>query len=108
MDFDLSADQAGFVADVREFARTRVAPRAAEIDRTGVYPRDLVAEAAALGLMGVTIRPEFGGAGRDYVSYVAAIEALASASATVAVIIAVHTSLVAEPLQEFGTSLVEN
>jgi alkylation response protein AidB-like acyl-CoA dehydrogenase len=96
-------DQAAFVAGVREFARTRVAPHASDIDRTGAYPRDLVAEAAALGLMGMTIRPEFGGAGQDYVSYVAAIEALASASATLAVIIAVHTSLVAEPLQEFGT-----
>jgi butyryl-CoA dehydrogenase len=103
MDFELSPEQAGFVDGVREFARTRVAPRAAEIDRTGAYPRGLVAEAAALGLMGMTIRPEFGGAGREYVAYAAAIEALASASATFAVIIAVHTSLVAEPLQEFGT-----
>ena len=103
MDFELSVDQASFVADVREFARTRVAPRAAEIDQTGTYPRDLVVEASARGLMGMTLRPEFGGGGRDYVTYAAAIEALASASATLAVIIAVHTSLVAEPLQEFGT-----
>ena len=102
-DFGLSAEQEAFLSDVREFARTRVASRAAEIDQTGVYPGDLVAEAAARGLMGITIRQEFGGAGRDHVSYAAAIEALAAASATLSVIVAVHTSLVAEPIQEFGT-----
>ena len=103
MHFELTAEQASFVAAVRDFARSRVAPRAAEIDRTAAYPRDLVSEAAALGLMGVTLRPEFGGAGRDYVCYAAAIEAIAEASATLAVIIAVLNSLVAEPIQEFGT-----
>lgn len=103
MDFDLSADQAGFVARIADFARTRVAPRAAAIDGTAAFPRDLIAEAAALGLMGITIRPESGGAGRDYVSYAAALEDVAAASATVAVILSVHNSLVVEPIQEFGT-----
>ncbi len=103
MDFGLSPAQK---SSFRWFASSRGrawrhAPRRSI--RPACIPRDLVGEAAALGLMGITIRPEFGGAGRDYVSYAAAIEALAAASATLAVIIAVHTSLVAEPLQEFGT-----
>src|SRR6185436_129326 len=88
---------------VAGFASSVVAPRAAEIDETGVFPRDLVASAARLGLMGVTIPAEWGGAGRDYVSYAVALEALARASAVVAVIAAVNNSLVAEPLAEFGT-----
>ena len=103
MDFDLSEAHEQFVSRVRDFARDRVAPRAAGIDQTGTYPRDLVSEAAALGLMGVTIRSEFGGAGRDVMTYAAAIEAVAGANATLAVILSVNNSLVADPLQQFGT-----
>jgi alkylation response protein AidB-like acyl-CoA dehydrogenase len=103
MDFALSPDQARFVSDVSDFARARVAPRAAEIDRTGAYPRDLLAEAAALGLLGITVPRELGGAGQNYVAYAAAIEALAAASATLAVIVSVHNSLVVEPVREFGS-----
>jgi alkylation response protein AidB-like acyl-CoA dehydrogenase len=105
MDFSLSSDQEAFLASVRAFARDRVAPRAAAIDASGVFPRALVAEAASIGLMGVTVPRAFGGAGRDYVSYAAAVEAVALASATLAVILTVNNSLVAEPLLEFGTDL---
>lgn len=104
MDFSLSPAQARFAADAAEFATRRVSPRAADIDATGAFPSDLVAEAAARGLMGITIKPEHGGAGRDYVSYAAGLEELAAASATLAVIISVHNSLVVEPLQEFGSA----
>lgn len=103
MDFSLSSDQEAYVAAVRAFARDRVAPRAAEIDATALYPRDLVTEAARLGLMGVTIPREQGGAGRDYVTYAAAVEEVARASATLAVILTVNNSLVAEPIRQFGT-----
>lgn len=103
MDFQFSEAHEQVVNRVRDFARDRVAPRAADIDRTGLYPRDLVTEAAALGLTGMTIRPEFGGAGHDVLTYAAAIEAVAGASATLAVILSVNNSLVAEPIQQFGT-----
>lgn len=103
MDFSFNAEQESFAARVRQFARERVAPRAADIDGTGVFPRELVHEAAALGLAGVTIPEAHGGAGRDYVSYALAVEALALSSATLAVILTVNNSLVAEPLLEFGT-----
>ena len=103
MDFSFNAEQESFAARVRQFARERVGPRAAEIDTTGVFPRELVHEAAALGLAGVTIPEAHGGGGRDYVSYALAIEALALSSATLAVILTVNNSLVAEPLFEFGT-----
>ena len=64
MDFAFSADQESFAARVRQFARERVAPRAADIDATGEFPRDLVREAAALGLAGVTVPQAHSGAGR--------------------------------------------
>ena len=103
MDFSLSTEQETFLAAVRAFARDRVAPAAARIDDTAEYPRDLVGEAASLGLMGVTVPKDAGGAGRDYVSYALAMEAISEASATLAVILSVNNSLVAEPLMEHGS-----
>src|SRR5262245_32606614 len=103
MILELTDAQKGFQDRIAQFARDRVAPRAADIDERGAFPRDLVAELAGLGLMGVTVSPDWGGGGLDYVSYALAIEALAAASAVVAVIAAVNNSLVAEPLLEFGT-----
>jgi alkylation response protein AidB-like acyl-CoA dehydrogenase len=103
MDFSLSPGHEAFVASIREFANRQVASWAAEIDLSATYPRGLVAEAAKLGLMGVTIPREFGGAGRDYVSYALAIEAVARASATLAVILAVNNSLVAELVAANGS-----
>jgi butyryl-CoA dehydrogenase len=103
MDFSLNSDQEAFVARARTFARERVQPAAAHIDEAGEYPRALVAEAAALGLMGVNIPVAFGGAGRDYVTYALAMEAVSHASATLAVILSVNNSLVVEPILEHGT-----
>ena len=103
MTFSFTPEQTAFLETIRRFAADRVAPRAAELDQTGVSPRDLVREAASLGLAGVTIPAAFGGAARDYVSYAAAIEIVSSASAALAVILTVNNSLVAEPIAEFGT-----
>jgi butyryl-CoA dehydrogenase len=102
VNFSLSSEQESFVESTAAFARERVAPRAAEIDATGLYPRDLVAEAAARGLLGVTIPRESGGAGRDYVAYALAVEAIARHSAVLAVILTVCNSLVAELLHDAG------
>jgi butyryl-CoA dehydrogenase len=103
MNFDLTDSQLGFRDQVAGFASERVAPRAAAIDEQGAFPADLVKEAAKLGLMGVTIGKDWGGAGRDYVSYALGIEALSRASAVLAVIAAVNNSLVAEPIAQFGS-----
>ena len=103
MDFSLTPDQESYLAKVNAFARDRVAPAAARIDESAEYPRALVAEAAALGLMGVTITREAGGAGHQYLTYCMAIEAVAQASATLSVILTVSNSLVAEPIAEFGS-----
>jgi butyryl-CoA dehydrogenase len=104
MILDLTADQRAYQARAAAFASERVAPAAEAIDDEGTFPRALIAEAASLGLLGVTIPQAWGGAGRDYVSYALAIEALARASAVVAVIASVNNSLVAEPISEFGST----
>ncbi|MEO5820753.1 MAG: acyl-CoA dehydrogenase family protein [Vicinamibacteraceae bacterium] len=103
MDLDLSAEQQAFLDEVRRFADDEVAPRAAAIDESDAFPRDLVARAGAIGLMGVTIPDAWGGRGLDTVAYTLAIEIVARASATVGVILAVNNSLVAEPLLAHGT-----
>ena len=103
MFLELTPEQQAYYDRIAGFAAERVAPQAAAIDETGVFPRELVREAAALGIMGVTIPSEWGGAGLDYTSYALALEALASASAVIAVIAAVNNSLVAEPIARFGS-----
>jgi butyryl-CoA dehydrogenase len=103
MDLELSNTQREFHRRITDFARGRIAPEAARIDETGAFPRALAAEMAGLGMFGVTVPVEWGGAGLDYISYVLAIEAISSVSAVLAVIAAVNNSLVAEPLAQFGS-----
>jgi butyryl-CoA dehydrogenase len=98
----LTPEQESFKADIERFARDVVAPRAAAIDESGEFPSDLVREAAVRGLLGVTIPKEWDGAGLDYVSYAIAIEAVAKASATLAVSLSVTNSLVAEVIAHAG------
>lgn len=94
--------QRAFQASVAEFAAQVVAPGAAAIDESGTFPSDVMQEAAARGLLGMTIPQAWGGRGLDYLSYTLAIEAIARASATVAVSLVVHHSLVAELLAHAG------
>lgn len=103
MILELTDAQKAFQQRIEQFACDRVAPHASAIDEQGAFPRGLVGELAQLGLMGVTIPVEWGGLGLDYVSYAVAIEALAAASAVLAVIAAVNNSLVVEPIAEFGS-----
>jgi butyryl-CoA dehydrogenase len=102
MVLELTAEQESFRQSIEQFARDVVAPRAASIDETGAYPLDVMRAAAGRGLFGVTIQKAWGGAGRDYLSYALAIEAIATASATVAVALSVTNSLVAELIAHAG------
>ena len=103
MILELTEDQAAFQREIAAFAAERLAPAAAGIDEDGRFPVTLVKEMAARGLLGVTIPQAAGGAGRDYVSYALALEAVAQASAVLSVIASVNNSLVAEPIGEFGS-----
>jgi alkylation response protein AidB-like acyl-CoA dehydrogenase len=103
VDFDLSDEQELIRDTVRTFARERVEPVAAELDLTGRFPYDLVAELAELGLMGIPVPEEYGGAGGDTVSYALAVEELTRVDSSVAITVAAHTSLGIMPILLFGT-----
>jgi alkylation response protein AidB-like acyl-CoA dehydrogenase len=103
LDFDLSPEQELIRETVRLFARERVAPVAAELDREARFPYDLVAELAELGLMGIPIPEEHGGAGSDTLSYAIATEELTRVDSSVAITVAAHTSLGTMPIFLYGS-----
>jgi alkylation response protein AidB-like acyl-CoA dehydrogenase len=102
LNFDLSDEQELIRRTVREFAETKVAPVAEELDREERFPYELVAELGELGLMGLPIPEEYGGAGGDTVSYAIAIEELTRIDSSVAITLAAHTSLGTMPILLFG------
>jgi len=103
VNFELTSEQQLLKDTVREFAWTRVAPAAAELDREARFPYELVAEMAELGLMGIPIPEEYGGAGADTVSYAIAVEELTRIDSSVAITMAAHTSLGTMPIYLYGT-----
>jgi alkylation response protein AidB-like acyl-CoA dehydrogenase len=103
MNFDLSPEHELIRDTVQEFARERVAPLAEELDREARFPYELVAGAAELGLMGIPIPEEYGGAGADTLSYAIAIEELTRVDSSFAITVAAHTSLGTMPILLFGT-----
>lgn len=103
MNFELSEEQELLRRTVRDFALTRVAPVAAELDRESRFPYELVAEMAELGLMGIPIPEEYGGAGTDTASYAIAVEELTRIDSSVAITVAAHTSLGTMPIYLYGT-----
>jgi alkylation response protein AidB-like acyl-CoA dehydrogenase len=103
VDFDLSAEQKEIQALTRDFVRAEIEPNAAEWDREHRFPADVFTKLADLGLMGVCVPEEYGGAGADFVAYVVVLEELSRGDAGVGVTVAVHTSAVTLPLLHFGT-----
>lgn len=103
MDFALNEEQEMFRRVVREFAEKEVAPRAAETDETGQFPWPVVEKMAVLGLMGLPIPEEYGGAGADTLSFAIAVEEIARACGSTAITLAAHVSLACKPLLLFGS-----
>ena len=103
MDFELTQDQREIQALTRDFAHAEIDPHAAQWDRDHEFPRPLFAKLAELGLMGVCVPEEYGGAGSDFVSYIVVLEELSRADAGVGVTVAVHTSAATLPILMFGT-----
>ena len=87
---------------VRDFAETEIAPFVEKME-DGEFPREILKKLADLGLMGMTIPEEYGGAGMDFPSYIIAINELSRVSATIGVILSVHTSVGTNPILYFGT-----
>ena len=103
MDFALTDEQREIQTLAREVARDEIEPHAGEWDREHSFPRKLYGRLAELGLMGVCVPEEYGGAGADFVSYVLVLEELSRADAGVGVTVAVHTSAATLPILAFGT-----
>jgi butyryl-CoA dehydrogenase len=104
MHFELTEEQKLVQQTARELAEREIAPAAAAFDREHRYPAEMVAKLVELGLMGVAIPDEYGGAGMDYVSYVVAMEEISAACAGTGVIMSVNNSLVCDPLLKYGTA----
>src|SRR5439155_4144558 len=104
MDFELSPEQREIQALARDVARTEIEPHAATWDREHGFPRELLPKLGEIGLMGVCVPEEHGGAGADFVSYVLVLEELSRADAGVGVTVAVHTSAATLPILRFGSA----
>ena len=102
MNFDLTSDQKMLQDQVKKFADSVLAPVAPDIDKSAEFPWDNIKKMAKLGLLGIIIPEEYGGAGFDYISLAIAIEEISRACASTGVIVAVNNSLVGYPIMQFG------
>jgi butyryl-CoA dehydrogenase len=91
----------------RDFAQERLAPNAAEWDRESIFPSDELKEMGTLGLFGMTMPEEWGGAGTDYVSFALAIEEIAAGDGACSTILSVNNSVVCGPLLKFGSDYLK-
>jgi butyryl-CoA dehydrogenase len=103
MDFDLTEEQRLVRDSARDFATREIAPKAAEIDKSGRWPAEIVTKMAELGFLGMAIPEEYGGAGLDTLTYALVMEEISAACASCGVIMSVNNSLFCDPLYKFGT-----
>lgn len=103
MDFTLNETQRAIQGVVRDFARREVIPKAAGYDQREEFPWEIIRGTASLGLLGILVPEGYGGAGMDYVSYVAILEELGRADASVALTVEAHNSLAVNHILLFGT-----
>jgi butyryl-CoA dehydrogenase len=103
MDFELTSEQKLIRDTARDFAAREIAPKAAELDKSGRWPKEVVARMGELGFLGVAIPDDLGGAGMDTVSYALAMEEISAACASCGVIMSVNNSLFCDPVFKFGT-----
>ena len=107
MAYHLNEEQRMIQAMVREFSRGVILPTAAERDRTGQFPSESIKRMGELGLMGMNVPPEYNGAGVDTVSYSVAMQEIAYACASTAVIMSVHNSVACGPIYLFGSEYLK-
>ncbi|MFQ5532630.1 MAG: acyl-CoA dehydrogenase [Candidatus Methylomirabilales bacterium] len=103
MDFRLTETQRAIQETVRVFAQKEIIPKAAEYDQREEFPSEIIRGLADLGFMGILVPERYGGAGMDYQSYVAILEELGRADASVALTVEAHNSLAVNHILLFGT-----
>jgi butyryl-CoA dehydrogenase len=104
VDLQLNEEQSLLQKSVREFAESEVRPFAKELDETGHFPRDIFRKAAELGLTGIALPEDEGGAGFDHIAYTLVIEEVSRCCASTGVILSVQNSLYCDPIHRFGTA----
>jgi isovaleryl-CoA dehydrogenase len=102
LNFDLGETADMIRETVASFAQNEIAPRAAEIDRTDKFPRDLLPKMGELGLLGITVEEEWGGTGLGYLEHVVAMEEISRASASVGLSYGAHSNLCVNQLRRWG------
>ncbi|QHT48190.1 acyl-CoA dehydrogenase [Bacillus sp. SB49] len=105
MDLRFTDEQQMMRKMVRDFAEKEVAPAVERMEKEDRFPEELVARMGELGLMGIPIPEQYGGAAMDYISYITAIHEISRVSATLGVILSVHTSVGTNPILYFGTEV---
>jgi len=103
MDFRFTEDQLSIQSVARDFAQKRIAPIAAEFDKSGEFPLETIKEMGALGLMGIEVPHEYGGAGLDPISYVLAMVEIAAADCAHSTIMSVNNTLYCNGILKYGT-----
>jgi isovaleryl-CoA dehydrogenase len=103
LDFDLGEEIDMLRDSVRRFAEAEIAPRAAEIDRSNEFPNDLWRKMGELGVLGLTVEEEYGGAGMGYVAHTVAVEEISRASASVGLSYGAHSNLCVNQIRRNGT-----
>src|SRR6195256_1200257 len=101
--FDLGETAAAIRDTVRDFSQNEIAPRAAEIDKSNQFPGDLWPKIGALGLHGITVEEEFGGAGLGYLEHCIAMEEISRASASVGLSYGAHSNLCVNQIRRNGS-----
>src|SRR5215470_18106555 len=104
LDFDLGPEIDMLRTTVRDFAEDRIAPLAAEIDRSDRFPVELWPEMGALGLHGITVEEEYGGAGMGYLAHCVAMEEVSRASASVGLSYGAHSNLCVNQIRRNGSA----
>lgn len=108
MQFQFTEEQQMMRKMVRDFAQAEITPYLESMDEEDRFPREVIKKMAELGLMGIPVAEKWGGAGADFISYILALEEISRVSATVGVILAVHTSVGTMPILKFGTDEQKN
>jgi len=103
MDMQFTEEQRMMQKMVRDFAQNEIAPTIEQMEKEDRFPREIIKKMGELGLMGIPIPEKYGGSGMDYTSYIIAINEISKVSATVGVILSVHTSVSTNPILFFGT-----
>ncbi len=107
MAYQLTEEQQMIQAMVRDFAREEILPTAAERDRTGEFPAEIIKKMGELGLMGMSVPAQYNGAGVDTVSYSVALQEVAYACASTAVVMSVHNSVACGPIYLYGSEYLK-